>query len=70
MVAATLLPRQISASAYKSLVACPYQYYAGYVLGLKELDEVPTPDANPDFFVDYDETGPYVAEVGDSECAT
>lgn len=38
--AGPLLPRQISASAYNSLVACPYQYYAGYVLGLKELDEV------------------------------
>ena len=37
---------------------------------LKELDEFPTPDAAPDFYVDYGETGPYVAEVGDSECAT
>ncbi len=42
------------------------------VLGkeLKELDVFPTPDENPDFYVDYDETGPYVAEIGDSECAT
>ncbi len=38
--AGPLLPRRISASGYNSLVACPYQYYAGYVLGLKELDEV------------------------------
>jgi ATP-dependent helicase/nuclease subunit B len=38
--AGSLLPRRISASAYNALVACPYQYYAGYVLGLKELDEV------------------------------
>ncbi len=37
---------------------------------LKDLDEFPLPDVNPDFYVDYDETGPYVAEVGDSECAT
>ena len=37
---------------------------------LKDLDEFPTPDEAPDFYVDYDETGPYVAEVGDSECAT
>ena len=37
---------------------------------LKELDEFPTPDDGPDFYVDYDETGPYVAEIGDSECAT
>ena len=27
------------------------------------------PDIAPDFYVDYDETGPYVAEVGDGECA-
>ena len=38
--AGPLLPRRISASGYNSLVACPYKYYAGYVLGLKELDEV------------------------------
>jgi sulfite reductase (ferredoxin) len=37
---------------------------------LKELDSFPTPDEAPDFFVDFDETGPYVAEVGESECAT
>jgi sulfite reductase beta subunit-like hemoprotein len=37
---------------------------------LKVLDEFPTPEENPDFYVDFDETGPYVAEVGDSECAT
>jgi sulfite reductase beta subunit-like hemoprotein len=37
---------------------------------LKELDEFPTPEDGPEFYVDYDETGPYVAEVGESECAT
>jgi sulfite reductase beta subunit-like hemoprotein len=36
---------------------------------LAELDQFPTPDVGPDFYVDYDETGPYVAEVGDGECA-
>ena len=35
-----------------------------------DLDEFPTPDEAPEFYVDYDETGPYVAEVGESECAT
>jgi sulfite reductase beta subunit-like hemoprotein len=42
------------------------------VLGkeLKELDEWPTPEERPDFYVDYGETGPYVAETGESECAT
>jgi len=38
--------------------------------GLKDLDEFPTPEEGPDFFVDFDETGPYEAVVGDSECAT
>ena len=39
-------------------------------VGLKELDQFPLPDESPDHYVDYDETGPYSAEVGDSECAT
>jgi sulfite reductase beta subunit-like hemoprotein len=37
--------------------------------GLRDLDNVPEPDAAPDFFVDYGETGPFSGEVGDSECA-
>jgi sulfite reductase beta subunit-like hemoprotein len=37
---------------------------------LKELDVFPKPDENPDFYVDYGETGPYIAEIGESECAT
>jgi sulfite reductase beta subunit-like hemoprotein len=36
---------------------------------LKDLDEFPTPEENPDFYVDFDETGPYSAEVGVGECA-
>jgi sulfite reductase (ferredoxin) len=36
---------------------------------LKDLDEFPTPEERPDFYVDYDETGPYSAEVGMGECA-
>ncbi|MFM8382382.1 MAG: nitrite/sulfite reductase, partial [Actinomycetota bacterium] len=38
--------------------------------GLKDLDHVPLPDDGPDFFVDYDETAPFVPEVSESECAT
>ncbi|MDW3217333.1 MAG: nitrite/sulfite reductase [Acidimicrobiales bacterium] len=38
--------------------------------GLKDLDEFPAYDDNPDFYVDFDETGPYSAEIGESECAT
>ena len=37
--------------------------------GLKDLDEFPTPEENEAFYVDYGETGPYEAEVGESECA-
>jgi sulfite reductase beta subunit-like hemoprotein len=36
---------------------------------LKELDNWPTPEERPDYFIDFDETGPYVAEVGEGECA-
>ena len=38
--------------------------------GLRDLDDIPTPETNPDFFVDYLEVGPYVANVAESECAT
>lgn len=38
--------------------------------GLADLAEFPLPEENPDFFVDFGETGPYVKEVGVSECAT
>jgi sulfite reductase beta subunit-like hemoprotein len=34
-----------------------------------DLDAFPAPDVGPDFYVDYDETGPYVADVGEGECA-
>ncbi len=37
---------------------------------LKELDEFPEPAVAPDLYIDFDETGPYEAQVGDSECAT
>ena len=36
---------------------------------LRDLDEFPTPEDGPEYYVDYDETGPYVADVGDGECA-
>jgi sulfite reductase (ferredoxin) len=36
---------------------------------LKELDVFPTPEEGPDYYVDYDETGPYTADVGVGECA-
>ncbi len=39
-VPAEALPESISVSAYNSLVACPYQFHARYILRLNELDEV------------------------------
>jgi sulfite reductase beta subunit-like hemoprotein len=36
---------------------------------LKELDVWPTPEERPDFYIDYGETGPYIADVGEGECA-
>jgi len=36
---------------------------------LRDLDQFPTPEENPDFYVDFHETGPYVSEVGAGECA-
>jgi len=38
--------------------------------GLRDLDDVPTPDENPEYFTDFDETGPFVAQIAESECAT
>jgi len=38
--------------------------------GLADLDEIPTPDADPSFYVDHDETGPFTVNVSESECAT
>jgi sulfite reductase (ferredoxin) len=36
---------------------------------IKDLDEFPTPDERPEFYVDFDETGPFSGEVGIGECA-
>ena len=35
-----LRPIRLSASAYNILVACPYQFFASYMLGLRALDEI------------------------------
>ncbi len=36
---------------------------------VKELDQFPTPEEAPEFYVDFDETGPYEKDVGSGECA-
>ncbi len=43
---------------------------SGVATGLRELDHFPTFEEDPTFYADYDETGPFVAAVGESECAT
>jgi sulfite reductase (ferredoxin) len=35
---------------------------------LADLDVFPNPDDRPDYYVDYDETGPFSADVGVGEC--
>lgn len=35
-----LIPGRVSVSAYGTLVACPYRFFARHVLGLGEMDEV------------------------------
>ena len=50
-------------------MARPHRRSKAIAEDLKELDHFPMPDERPDFYVDYDETGPYVAEVGAGECA-
>lgn len=37
---------------------------------LGDLDRFPSPDEHPEYDVDFGETGPHVAEIGHSECAT
>jgi sulfite reductase (ferredoxin) len=37
---------------------------------LAHLDVFPTPDVAPEFYVDFGETGPYAAVIGQGECAT
>lgn len=34
-------PARLSVSAWQSLVACPYQYFARHILGLNEQDDMP-----------------------------
>jgi hypothetical protein len=36
---------------------------------IKDLDNFPTPEEAPEFYVDFDETGPYEKDVGSGECA-
>ena len=36
---------------------------------LKDLDSFPTPEENPDFYVDWDETDQFMVALGESECA-
>ncbi len=37
---------------------------------LAHLDVFPTPEEGPEYYIDFDETGPFSAEIGVGECAT
>ncbi len=37
---------------------------------LNDLDHIPTIDADPSYYIDYDETANFAPEIGASECAT
>jgi sulfite reductase (ferredoxin) len=41
----------------------------GLAADLADLDAFPRPEDGPDYYVDFDETGPFNAEVGAGECA-
>ena len=41
----------------------------GLAADLADLDAFPRPEEAPDYYIDFDETGPYEAEVGAGECA-
>ena len=43
---------------------------AGVAAELQDLDQFPAYADDPSFYSDFDETGPYTAEIGESECAT
>jgi len=45
----TRMPVRVSVSAYASLVACPYRFFARHVLGLGEMDEVSEEMAKSDY---------------------
>ena len=45
----TQVPTRISVSAYNSLLACPYQYFARQVLRLNALDEISSELAKADY---------------------
>ena len=51
-------------------LARPLRRRQGRRRGPQGPRRVPHARGGPDFYVDYGETGPYVAEVGESECAT
>lgn len=74
VVPRTLLPRRVSVSAYATLVGCPYRFFARYVLGLGEMDEVSEEMAKSDYgalvhrtLELFHEHHPLVSVLGDDE---
>lgn len=69
-----LIPTQISASGYRSLMTCPYQYYARYLLGLKSADEIRGEMVKADYgqlvhavLYEFHQSYPRVCDVGKAQ---
>ena len=56
--------------AFRLKAALVRRYGLSLEAGGRAYFAFPTPEEAPDYYVDYGETGPYVAETGESECAT
>jgi ATP-dependent helicase/nuclease subunit B len=74
---ADAMPERISVSAWQSLVACPYQFFARHLLGLGELDEVPEELDKSDYgslihalLADFHTRNPSLARAGRDELET
>lgn len=71
---AALLPTRVSVSAYASLIACPYRFFARHVLALGEMDEVSEAMEKSDYgalvhrvLERFHERHPRIAALGDDE---
>lgn len=68
------LPQGISASGYNALLACPYQFYARYMLRLAELDDVQEMIEKSDYgtivhgvLAEFHRLHPVVSDMGSDE---
>jgi hypothetical protein len=63
----------IPLSLRATILVCPGEKVRGGATAvahdLRDLDWFPSFEDAPHYYADFDETGPFVAAVGDSECA-